>query len=296
MNPYLQHHLPRIQPLLKQWYETKKVAPALLLTGLDGIGKSWIANYLAQWLNCEVADQSKSKVFSPLVCQKCVMCKKAEKNALVDLYRLQPEVSEEKTGKIKIDQLQSLLKDLGHGPMEAAYKTVILDPSDAMTPQAANALLKTLEEPPADWVFILTARHESNLLPTLLSRCQRLRLLPFSEAELLTITQDTTVARLAQGSLQKALQLKEGQGMEVYQKAQRFLQNPQKEWESSFECISKNMEDFNAFLSELERALHSQEAVDKRFMQFQLIQDTRFQLETPCNKKLLAQYFLGAFL
>jgi DNA polymerase-3 subunit delta' len=117
---------------------------------------------------------------------------------------------------IKIDQIRSLCQTLALKPYEAKRRVVIISDAQAMNPAAGNALLKMLEEPPVRTILILVATHTSDLLPTVVSRCQQLRFKPISskylEAELvqkygLDSKNARIITTMAGGSLSRALRM-----------------------------------------------------------------------------------------
>ena len=139
-----------------------RVPHAILLYGQAGIGVEALAMAMAQYLLCQtpVAD---------LACGKCRGCTLIDADTHPDLFYLYPE----ETGKpIKVDQVRELsgfvAKTAQH---EGGYKVVLLQPAEVMNLNAANALLKNLEEPAGKTVFILVSREISRLLPTIRSRC-----------------------------------------------------------------------------------------------------------------------------
>ncbi len=139
---------------------------AYLLTGIDHIGKSTLARFLAQTLNC---------VASPRPCGRCRACELIVAGKHPDLHLVAPEGN-----TLKIDQVRALQHDLALSPMEGHYRVAIVEAMDRATPEASNALLKTLEEPPPHVVMILIAPEAESLLPTIVSRCQLIALRPLS--------------------------------------------------------------------------------------------------------------------
>lgn len=175
-----QHTFPR-HPYpwqLGEWQElmrllqSNKLPHALMLTGAKGIGKRHLAESLAQLLLCN----------SPIegaVCGKCRGCELNRAETHPDLLWLEPE----EAGKaIKVDQVRELTESLGKTAQQGGYKVVVLEPAEAMNGNAANALLKSLEEPAANTLLVLVAHSPSSVLPTIRSRCQ-LRQLPTPRSE-----------------------------------------------------------------------------------------------------------------
>ena len=152
--------------LLAHSVERDHAAHAYLLTGIDHIGKSTLARFLAQTLNC---------VASPRPCGRCRTCALIAAGKHPDLHLVAPEGN-----TLKIDQVRALQHDLALSPMEGRYRVAIVEGMDRATPEASNALLKTLEEPPPHVVMILIAPEAESLLPTIVSRCQLIALRPLS--------------------------------------------------------------------------------------------------------------------
>ncbi|HZK25212.1 MAG TPA: DNA polymerase III subunit delta' [Oscillospiraceae bacterium] len=139
--------------------EAEQIAHAYLFYGPVGIGKKTIAQVLATALNCTGAARNG--------CGTCESCRKAQNGTHPDLHWLRPE------GKsLKIEQIRQLKKNAYLKPREGNYQIFILEQADALTAEAANSLLKVLEEPPRGSLFILLAEHPSMLPATVVSRCQ----------------------------------------------------------------------------------------------------------------------------
>ncbi len=142
---------------------------ALLVIGPDGVGKQVFATQLAYSLLCE----------APLAdgqpCGRCAACAWLRAGTHPDLLQLTPE----EAGKaIKVDQIRSLCTELGMTSHAGGHKVAIIQPADAMNSNAANSLLKTLEEPTRNTVLILLTALPGKLPATIRSRCQQLRLVP----------------------------------------------------------------------------------------------------------------------
>ena len=159
--------------LLRNFLGKGSVPHALLLTGPRGMGKSTIAEKWAAAVNC-LADDPTARP-----CGRCRSCALHASGRHPDLLHLRPV-----KGAWRIDQVRDLERNLMLSPVEGRYRVAILEDFDLATPAAANALLKTLEEPAPHALIVLTATEESNLLPTIISRCQVLRLRPVPEETL----------------------------------------------------------------------------------------------------------------
>lgn len=145
--------------LLSRAVAGERVAHAYLLTGPDGIGKRHLARRLAAMLNCEAP--------AAAPCGLCSACRRIAQDAHPDVSLIAPE-----EGRTKIAQVRAVQHELSLSPYEGRWRVAILLDFDLATTEAANALLKTLEEPPSRAIIILTATDASLLLPTVVSRCQ----------------------------------------------------------------------------------------------------------------------------
>lgn len=178
---------------------------ALLFYGMGGIGKKMLALHFAKTFLC------KSVAKKPCgICESCRLID-IENNSFAhpDFYLL---TAEEAGKDIKIEQVKEMAKQAAFAPVLSEHKVCIIDDAGQMTAEAANSLLKLLEEPPPGWLFILITQQAERLLPTVLSRVVRLRFdAPDSSAvqQILKakgITQNTQVlAALAGGSPGRAL-------------------------------------------------------------------------------------------
>jgi len=152
--------------LLKRSLASERVAHAYLLTGPPQIGKRSLALNFAQALNC--LDQEKP-------CGQCLACSKIAHGSHPDVQVIQGE------GRtIKIDQMRTLRHEAALFPLEGRWKVYIIRQMEQATAEAANCLLKTLEEPPSHVILMLTASEAEALLPTIVSRCQVLNLRPLA--------------------------------------------------------------------------------------------------------------------
>ncbi len=185
---------------------TGRVAPAYLLAGPDGVGKRRLALELAKALNCEAPSAAGA-------CTTCRTCAQIDQGIHPDVHCLVPEGASE---QIKIEQIRQLLGRIALRPFNAAVQVAIIDRAERLTEEAANSLLKALEEPPVHTRFVLTTSRLSHCLPTIVSRCQRVRCRGLPQeaiARLLVETQGCepsvaeAVARLSGGSASRAIEL-----------------------------------------------------------------------------------------
>jgi len=144
---------------------------AYLITGPDRIGKMTLARIFAQALNCtaEVGQRP---------CGECRACRLIQDDKHPDVRVILPDVSERGAQSIKIEHIRRLQQDLSLSAYEARYKMALLKRFDTANLNAANAFLKTLEEPPSNVILLLTATDSDTILPTINSRCRTLGLRP----------------------------------------------------------------------------------------------------------------------
>jgi DNA polymerase-3 subunit delta' len=195
--------------ILRRAIEARRVHQAYLFTGMDGIGKRLVALNMAKALNC--SDQGGE------ACDRCRSCERMDKGVHPDLILINP------TGEtIKIGQVRELQQSIAFKPFEARWRMIIVDGADRMTREAANAFLKTLEEPPLGTTIILIATTVEALPATVLSRCQRIRFNPLSLREVKKVLVDhlpaeeiDILASLAGGSPGRALRMDWEEVMEV---------------------------------------------------------------------------------
>ncbi len=194
----------RIIRLLQQALARGHLPHALLFTGMEGVGKNITAVTLAKVVNCEngaVGD----------CCESCVSCRKAGSGNHPDINIIESEGT-----FIKIEQIRALKHRLRFRPLEGRYRVTVISNGQNMKVEAANAMLKILEEPPADNLIILTAYETTGLLPTIVSRCLHLPFQPLTTGDISTYLcqahgvspeQAAMIAELAAGSLARALAL-----------------------------------------------------------------------------------------
>ncbi|MEN8687571.1 MAG: DNA polymerase III subunit delta' [Desulfuromonadales bacterium] len=203
----------RQKEILDRSLASGRLAHAYLFSGPDGVGKRLMALALARAIVCH----------EQRGCGDCQACRKIDHRNHPDLHVLEPEGN-----SIKIEQVRRLQKDLNLKPLEAPRKICLIEAADSMTPGAANALLKTLEEPRGDTLLILLSAHPNRLLETIRSRCQAL---PFTrhpnsriQAQLekqldIDPTASHVLAALSEGSFKKAF----GKDRELYLEERRKL-------------------------------------------------------------------------
>lgn len=148
---------------------------AFLLAGQEGIGLESLSLAMGQYLLC-------NSPLKGIACGKCKGCQLLSAGTHPDLFVVRPE---EKAKQIKVDQIRSVASFVAKTAQQGGFKVVILEPTEAMNLNAANALLKSLEEPAGKTVFFLLSFHVSRVLPTIRSRCAKYLLKPPKEEQAL---------------------------------------------------------------------------------------------------------------
>ncbi len=207
MNQSFEHILgnDHIKESLRHMIESKSIANSLLFEGLDGIGKSLFAEALAKMI------LDTDNLNHP------------------DLYIYRPEG---KIGMHSIDSMRQFCEKVYLSPFQASWKVFIIHDAERMLPSAANALLKTFEEPSLDSVIILLSSQSSSLLPTVLSRCRTVRF-HHIEKELIvgflnsrfSLSEDEakSIAMLSKGSIGEATRLAEEGGNTIRMQVLDYL-------------------------------------------------------------------------
>ena len=201
----------RIRTLLAGAAKRGSIPPTLLFAGPSGVGKSVVAGATAAAVNCLSPVENIAGL--PIdACGACRACDRIARGVHVEVNRLEPD----DMGVIKIDAVREILERTGFRPFEGRRRVVIIDHADTLLDASQNALLKSLEEPPPSTMFILMTSVPAALLPTVRSRCMRLRFGRLTEAEVAEVltrdlevpaTDAKTAAALADGSVGQALAL-----------------------------------------------------------------------------------------
>jgi DNA polymerase III subunit delta' len=198
----------RLVSLLSRAVARDTVPPSLLLAGPEGVGKRRVATALVETLNClkPIATDTRERD----ACGECAACRRIARGIHPDVIVIEPGDS----GSIKIDPVRDVVERAQYRPFEGRRRVVIVDYADALTEDAQSALLKILEEPPSASAFLLVSPSPDTLLPTVRSRCPRLRFGPLAASEIAeALVRDhgydeaeaRAVAADADGSLGRAL-------------------------------------------------------------------------------------------
>ena len=199
---------PAITTALKNELRTGRLAHAYLFTGSRGTGKTSCAKILAKAVNC----------LSPRdgdPCNECEVCRGIDDGTILDVVEI------DAASNNGVDSIRDLREEVNFTPAVAQYRVYIIDEVHMLSPGAFNALLKTLEEPPAHVIFVLATTEVHKLPTTILSRCQRFdfgriapediaaRIAYIAGREEFTVTKDAAllIARLADGGMRDALSL-----------------------------------------------------------------------------------------
>lgn len=162
----------QIKEHLTSALQTGKISHAYIVNGEKSSGKEFIARVFAMALQCERGEAEP--------CQECHSCKQALSDNHPDIIR----VTHEKPNTISVDDIRAQVNnDVGIKPYSGQYKIYLINEAEKMTVQAQNAILKTLEEPPAYAVILLLTTNLNALLPTILSRCVVLNMKPVSDEQ-----------------------------------------------------------------------------------------------------------------
>lgn len=208
----------RAKTQLEAEIEAGKTAHAYMFVGPKGVGRGTAAQSLFLALNCQGADSGPGLFGdapqSDGPCGQCGACRRALAWQHEDLLVVQPP-SDAASAQIKVEAVREVIRSLNFAPLGGGYRVVLIREAQQMNQTSANALLKTLEEPPPNNIMVLTIQDPKELLPTIASRCRKVGFSPLSEdvvaQELERRGIDPEAARLkaalSGGSLGRALEL-----------------------------------------------------------------------------------------
>lgn len=199
---------------LKRVMASERTPHAYMFTGIQGVGKTTTALALTQAINCLQSMNGEA-------CGECRSCRQVKSGNFADLVFIEPD------GKnIKIEQIRDLNRALSFKPVSGRYRVSIIHKSEMMTVEAANSFLKTLEEPPAGNILILNVTEPLDLLPTIVSRCQKVPFRPLSVRVITEWLMDEKsidgekallLAKISEGSLGRSIHLYDSDFLEKRQ-------------------------------------------------------------------------------
>ena len=200
--------------MLRYMESRGRMPHAILLSGPSGIGKSMVARVLSAALLCQAPEARP--------CGTCQSCLQLSHDSHSDFLLISPDGA-----NIKIEQIRKMQHEVALAPYVSIRRVCVINEAELMTVQAANSLLKVLEEPVGDIVFILISSNRLMLLPTIISRCMTVAFQPLTEAVLTQALTDRgflpeqaeVAARLSGGRMGKALLLLEPDGFAVRNEA-----------------------------------------------------------------------------
>ena len=196
----------KAREILFRGLESGRLSHACLFRGPYGVGKKSVAQAFAAYINCQSPENND-------ICGRCVSCRKFQSANHPDFLVIEPAGAQ-----IKIAQIRELKKKLTFPPFDAGYRVVLIPDIHVNLSRAevANSLLKTLEEPAENTVFILTGDEAGAILPTILSRCQAVPFHALDEEEVaglfldeLSLPEARALAAISQGSIGRARMFRE---------------------------------------------------------------------------------------
>ena len=218
----------RILALLSRAIARKTLPPSVLFAGPRGIGKRRAGFAVAETLNCLAPRAAGALEID--ACGECASCRRIARGVHSDVLIVEPG----ETGSIKIEQVREMIDRAAYRPFEGRRRAVVVDEADALVPAAQSALLKTLEEPPSASVFILVSSMPDALLPTVRSRCPRLRFDALPAADVAGVLmrdhgytegEARAAAADADGSIGRALAARDVDLVGARDSAQRLLEH-----------------------------------------------------------------------
>lgn len=232
----------RPKKILKQVIAGEKIPHAYLFTGIPGIGKTSTAMALAMALNCDSPVDGDG-------CGNCHSCRMMMGGNFPDFLTIKVLPGK---NNILIEQIRELNRTLSFAPY-AKYRVCVVYQAESMTDEAANSFLNTLEEPPPGNILILNAKEPRNLLPTIVSRCQRVAFQPLAAKDMVNwLVQEKDLneekaemlARISAGSLGRALTMCKGNFLDKRHKwLSRLINLPglsrEKGFEMAVECAEE---------------------------------------------------------
>jgi DNA polymerase-3 subunit delta' len=245
---------------------------AWLVAGPPGIGKATLAYRFGRWLLGGGAEHPAPAGAPPLFLPpEAPAFRRIAAGAHADLRALRPSAESGVKKVIRVDDVRAAIRFLAMTPAEGGWRFLLVDGAETLRLEAANALLKTLEEPPPRSVLMLTTPAPDRLLPTIRSRCRRLQLSPLAQPELEAVlarqlpampaAERASLARLAEGSPGRALALAEGEGLGLGRLVEEVLaglpSGDRRRWHAVAEAVAAKRDgsSFATFFGLLRRAI-----------------------------------------
>jgi len=235
-NSYLAGHA-ETERLFVDAFGGGRLAHAWLITGPRGIGKATLAFRLARFILAQKSGAPVNEAALEMA-PSDPLFRRIASGGHADLLVVERAVdpkTEKRRTEITVDNVRNVKGFLSKTPAEGGWRVVIVDAADEMNANAANALLKVLEEPPARALLLLVAHNPGRLLPTIRSRCRKLTAKPLSDETVgdllgryrpdLDAADRQTLVALAEGSIGRALAYADEEGMGLYREAIRLLDN-----------------------------------------------------------------------
>ena len=285
---------------LKKNIANEKFPHAVIFSGEEGIGKRLAAEICAAALLCE-----NQKDGSP--CGVCENCRLVAARSHPDFYVVEPEETKA-TRNIKIGQIREMQSEAALRPINSARRVIIIDGAELMNNAAANCLLKTIEEPPSQTIFILLTASRSTLLMTIRSRCMTVNFDKISAQEIRNVliergvesAEAENLSVIADGSLGRALKLKESGGAQLREQALEIIEKISRKELSSEDIFKQgaqvadwSRENFADFLNHVQKILR--DVCFKEFMELRNpdLAPRLSQIKIP-ERKLLLMIEAGA--
>ncbi len=193
---------------LQQSIIRRRLSHAYLLVGPKRVGKETVAEFFVQSLFCFEDDSSKNT----LPCGKCDQCRQVANKVHPEIIYISPELGQR---SITIEQIRGLIEKFSLTSMLNTYKVAVLNGAESLEEPAANALLKTLEEPQGRSMLILLAESVESLPATIISRCQQLNFLPVSSKDIISYFKNQNL-QLSQVELEQMARASQGRVGQVF--------------------------------------------------------------------------------
>lgn len=212
-----------IKKTLQNALRNQKISHAYLFAGPRGVGKTTVARILAKAVNCPNLKDGEP-------CGKCEICQGITLGKNLDLWEI------DAASNRGIEEMREIREKVKFGPTQSKYKVIIIDEAHMLTKEAFNALLKTLEEPPAHLIFILATTEAHKVPATILSRCQRFDFKRAQTSDILTLLKNISnlekleiedealllLAQLSEGSFRDALSILDQISSHFAQKSEKI--------------------------------------------------------------------------